>query len=293
MSRNYERLPIERFGRHLLLSGDLDPIYVALSRLDLGREQLCRWLVAYWCYYHAGVASFLSEFSGREFWSYMACAARNQEDQPTPFGARWPRGHERRHFRGANGVNSVEDLSRRYATAEDMVNYVTGLREPDSVALPFGAVTARAQAHVGFGPWIGFKIADMLDRVLGIPVDFSTDDVFMFKDPEQAALKLWNQRLGYPDTARPKDKAVAIKTVVDYLKQEFHSFRAPPALDRPVGLQEVETVLCKWKSHMNGHYPLWNDVHEIGEGLTPWFSCCETARKFSDAMPAYNAELVV
>ena len=30
MSRNYPRLDIETFGRHLITTGDLDPIYTAL-----------------------------------------------------------------------------------------------------------------------------------------------------------------------------------------------------------------------------------------------------------------------
>ena len=34
MSRNYPRLDIESFGRHLITSGDLDPIYTALVRAD-------------------------------------------------------------------------------------------------------------------------------------------------------------------------------------------------------------------------------------------------------------------
>ena len=68
MSRNYPRLDIETFGRHLITTGDLDPIYTALVRAEQGGDfsvpQLCRWLLGYWCYYHAGVASFLSEKEG-------------------------------------------------------------------------------------------------------------------------------------------------------------------------------------------------------------------------------------
>ena len=55
--------------------------------------------------------------------------------------------------------------------------------------------------------------------------------------------------------------------------------------ERPVGLQEVETILCKWKSHMNGHYPLNNDIMEIRHGLKDWLPVSALARAFYDAMP--------
>lgn len=52
-----------------------------------------------------------------------------------------------------------------------------------------------------------------------------------------------------------------------------------------MNIQEVETVLCKWKSHMNGHYPLWNDIREINGGLEPWAGRCSAARAFLNHMP--------
>ena len=54
----------------------------------------------------------------------------------------------------------------------------------------------------------------------------------------------------------------------------------PPLYDRPIGLQEVETVLCKWKSHLNGHYPLYNDTDEINHGMINWLPGNEVAEQF-------------
>ncbi|GAG17632.1 unnamed protein product, partial [marine sediment metagenome] len=50
-------------------------------------------------------------------------------------------------------------------------------------------------------------------------------------------------------------------------------------------LQEVETVLCKWKSHMNGCYPMGKDTREITEGLAPWAGYT-SVREFREYMPA-------
>lgn len=288
MSRNYPRLDIESFGRHLITSGDLDPIYTALVRAekagDYSIPQLCRWMVAYWCYYNAAVASFLSEKEGNDFWHWMMVAAENTKE--TPVGGRWPRGHERRHFRAAIAVNAVSSLQKRYAERpENFVLYV-GARATEEERLPFRTVSNRAQEHNGFGPWIGFKIADMMDRVMEVPVDFDNAAVFMFKDPEKAAMMLWQLREGhkYPENAKPK-REVILNGVAQYLIGHFRDLEAPPLTDRPINIQEVETVLCKWKSHMNGHYPLYNDIREINTGLEPWTASCPAARAFLHHMP--------
>lgn len=292
--RTYERLSIEAFGSHLLRSGDLDPIYIALVQARrsgaFSEAQLLRWLLAYVCFYHAGVASWMSEHEGAAFWAQMFKAAENEREAPP--GGRWPRGHERRHFRAKIATEAVDLLSVRYPDPEAFMTYIA--HEPGEIRggelcvdpLPFRTVSERTQEHRGFGPWIGFKVADLVDRVLGKRVAFDEAAVFMFKDPEKAAIMLWEQREGhkYPTGARPK-REVILRGVTDYLIHHFRDYAAPPFADRPVNIQEVETILCKWKSHMNGHYPLNNDIQEIRDGLAPWASGCAAARAFLGHMP--------
>jgi amino acid-DNA transferase-like protein len=289
--RDYARLDIETFGRVLITSGDLDPIYIALARPEAtgnDLDQLKRWLVAYWCFYHAGVACWLSEFEGKRFWDELMVAAQNVE--PAPTGERWPRGHERRHARGAQAERMVNYMRARYDKAEKMVDYIISDNgETWPKGLPFEMVSGRTQEHTLFGPWIGFKVADMVDRVLGVPVNFFHGAIFMFDDPTKAAIKLWAIKAGMAEGAWPKDKDKAIGQVVNYLIREFCDLKAPPFMDRPIGLQEVETVLCKWKSHLSGHYPLFNDIDEITDGVKPWTEHCKTAKSFLAAMPIHAA----
>lgn len=280
--RNYERLPIEQFGRHLITSGDLDPVYIALHKLDWEPAQVNRWLIAYWCFYHCGFASYASEYIGDEFWDTMQKAAINETEAPP--GGRWPRGTERRHARGAQGVKMVHDLRARYGENTDgMVSYLCfPSTEIGVLNLPFQLVANRAKEHTLFGPWIAFKIADMLDRVLDVKVDFDQAHIFMFKDPVKAAEMLFRQKSGIDSKSAKIHVDKIIPEIVSYLENEFSDLKAPPLGDRPIGLQEVETVLCKWKSHQNGHYPLNNDIDEINEGLEGWGG---TADEFSVAMP--------
>lgn len=276
--QTYPRLTIEDFGRHLLDTNELDPIYVALSGAPFKRCFLQRWLLAYWCFYDAGVACHIAEHEGEYFWEVMDVAARNEK--PCPTGGRWPRAAERRHFRGQQAITAVAKLRERYGDRpEGMVEYVAG------DGGPFAALAKRAKSHYKFGDWIAFKCGDMVERVLGVPVDFTEADVFMAESPREAALMVAREKFGLLAVTSEQDRRVAIRTVVEHLVSEFQDYKAPPRGDRPVALQEVETVLCKYKSHVNGHYPLFNDIDAIRAGIVPWVGISEAARRLAETMP--------
>jgi hypothetical protein len=281
--RNYERLTIEAFGNQLLESGDLDPVYIMLHKAEMEPERMYRWLIAYWCLYHVGAACYISEAEGREFWQLLRTAAENE--QASPLGDRWPRGSERRHWRGLAARKAVRDLMGKYLTVPgDMVRQIAELPDLDTT-IPYKTVASRVKQHASFGDWMSFKIADMIDRLGIADVSFDNAAVFMFDDPRKAALKMFRLRGGIPEEATIKDEAKAINMVVDYLIEHFENYMAPPLYDRPVGLQEVETILCKWKSHMNGHYPLNNDLIEIREGAEPWAKVSKTADELLSYLP--------
>ena len=110
----------------------------------------------------------------------------------------------------------------------------------------------------------------------------------MFKDPVRAAIMYWNQKNGRPLDGKIDKHALhhhIIPEVVAELTEHYQGCLAPPQEDRPVGLQEVETILCKWKSHMNGHYPVGLDNEEIREGVLPWVAHSNAARQFLECLP--------
>lgn len=288
-SRDYPRLGIIEFGTQLIQSGDVDPIYVMLWEAlqqypeEFNPQQLKRWLVAYWCFYNAGLASYLSELEGEEFWNRMMIAAENKV--PPPVGDRWKRGKERRHFRGKQATYCVEKLSAKYPEPEAMVDYLKG---DISSSESFLSVANRAHKHYLFGHWIGFKIADMLERVMCAQISFDQASIFMFDDPEKSAFMLFEKQ--FPELVNKpgvklKREAV-LNAVVGYLQEKLGHLPAPPRFERNINIQEIETVLCKWKSHMNGHYPINNDIDEIHEGLTPWAGIgCMTAQILLMTLP--------
>jgi hypothetical protein len=66
------------------------------------------------------------------------------------------------------------------------------------------------------------------------------------------------------------------------LIDRFYKYKAPPSGNRPVGVQEIETILCKHQSHSNGRYWVGKDIHEMRLGLK---GCARTAEKLLAASP--------
>lgn len=264
------------FGSRLVQTGDLDPIYTMLNASKLPDTTLKRWCLAYWMFYHAGVASLIANAKPEDFWR-MVWRAQNEK---------WPRGTERRHFKAENSRKAIEYLQEHFNTAEDAVNWVSSrghltlsqhMGQDVSVAR-FHEILRRAQTWVGFGPWIAFKIADMVDAVLHIPVGFDESIPHFFDDPLAGAYCVFHQGLGVSwkgpeltSVAKSEVKSMSgtervqiVKEAVNLLQRRgLGELRSPTNPDRPLAVQEYETIFCKYKSHLNGHYPLGKDTHEI------------------------------
>lgn len=270
MDRRERMNSIEEFGARLLETGDLDPLYIALAKAPSLRDPalLARWLFAYWCCYHAGASSFISECTGDGYWETLRIMAENS--QPTPTGERWPRGHERRHFRGAKAVSAVEAYRTRFVAPEAPVEWFSV-----GAPLPYKTLRDRVTTLPQFGPWIAFKVADMLERVAGVPVSFDEADVMMFDQPYKSALLVWDDWGANGNGSEIARSTVTtndekVRRVARKLGMFFAGKTAPPRHDRPVNIQEVETILCKWKSHNTGHYPVGIDSRELRHGLEAW-----------------------
>jgi len=256
----YDRLSLNDFASLLLSTGDLDPVYITI--FDAGRptEVLHRFVLGYSFFYHVGVASKLSEIEGPRFFSTVIELANDKKT---------PRASERRHFRGKACLKSLNYFSRTYENPDQAMGHLMAeCRGKDVID-----VLQFVKRWPLYGPWIGFKLADLMERVLGVPITFRRETLKLYKEPTKGAA-LWceAESLNYHE--------LGISGVVQLLEKQFGEYKAPPAYDRPVGVQECETVLCKWKSHLNGHYRMGKDSREILEHLHGWGSLAESLRKY-------------
>lgn len=283
-------LTLIEFGDALLRTRDLDPVYVAIHEARISGPQLPQLLTAYWCFYHLGAAAYIAEAkTPKEFWSRMMQAATNENPPKPKPGERWPRAAERRHFRGDQAISAVAELSHRYRSATDFVSYI--YRPADHTIPSFGSVSARAREHRGFGEWIAFKIADMGERVLGFEINFSNCELGIYKDPRQGAALAWVTSLAPEQpTANPQSPWTypitddELSLVLTYLIGHWRvkKTKAPPRGDRLVNVQEIETILCKYKSYYKGHYHVGKDIAEVGHGLEGWG---DLAQQLKEGLP--------
>lgn len=243
---------VYEFGQRLLDAGDLDPVYTVVWGASLPLPELERWLLAYWCFYDVGTATWICDVKTEaDYWRRMWDATCSPA---------YPRGRERRHFRAANADKSMTFLSE-----QQMDGVFEGLR-PHALAghtMRAGYVMETVQEWAGFGPWIAFKAADMLDRCGYCPVEFDVASAFFYDSPKKAAKLLWDME-GQPSAGFGD---AACEWAVNRICSELSSDRAPPMNDRPLNCQEAETILCKWGASLTGHYHIGEDVAAVKKGI--------------------------
>lgn len=259
-----ERLDVYEFGARLIETRDLDPVYVLLDAAELPTRKLERWLLAYWCFYHMGTASWIVD-NKTGYWPSMRLAAGSKD---------YPRCHERRHFRGENARKSVAYLEARGVDGLFGDIFLTCCKNGGSMSVE--NVMDTVQEWVGFGPWIAFKVADMLERLGLVPVVFDAGAMFLFDSPQKGAELMWDH---YGNGNRPKQVGEwAVESLLTRLGTPRIDDLAPPRYERRLNAQEAETVLCKWKSHLNGKYEIGEDIEACRKGLLQFKECPTAAR---------------
>ena len=244
------------FGRILVESGDLDPVYIAIAGADLPLRQRKRLVLAYSCLYNLPLAGAMSEQAGDSFWYMLLNAANN-------VGGGYPRGTERRHWRGEAAITSASDLMNRGKLPEAIVDdwfqgSLVGLRPT------FQEVQRRVRSYNGFGPWIAFKVADLGERILEVPVDFKDCVMGLYRDPAQGAALLL---FGTPDHTLLSNTLGAETVLQALLSAPALRNLVPRPGTRKLNVQEAETILCKYKSHCKDHYPIGKDSYEVRQAL--------------------------
>lgn len=240
-----------KFGAELITTRDLDPVYVAL--IELPEQQRARTLLAYTALYHLGAAAYLGEHVKARFWDGLEAAADNA-------GLKWPRGSERRHWRGEAARRSARWLRDNFESPEQCV-----YRWYNAGNGTFRAVAAEVKRAPGYGDWIAFKVADLLERVMQLKVNFADCALGVYREPRAGAALLKNG-----DAESKVADGELEEVIAALLRSPFGRMKAPPWDDRLVNIQEAETLCCKYKSHCNGRYPIKKDLREVTHALSGW-----------------------
>ena len=248
-----KRLGVVEFGRQLIETGDLDPVYIALWKSKMSGhlygESLKRWIVAWMCYYHCGLNSLIIDKPN--FFGEVLRVAR---------ASTYPRGSQRVHHRGPPAVNSALALKERFKTATDLFKWL--------VADGYVARTVfdRMASLVGFGPCMSWRVPDIAERLGMMPTRFVDRDVdIMYDNPMRGAIAVCEQ-YGLGDTDRAMQAHL-------FVMGKLATMAAPPRYDRAINIQETETIFCKWKSHIVGRYEIGRDTARARAQLLKYPRC--------------------
>ena len=270
--------PVE-LGKLLIKTGELDPVYIMLVEARkagvLTQIALEKWCVAYWVFYHPGAVSKIVE--AKDFW--QAC----KDHAAIQAGAR---GSHRRHFRAAKALKALEELSAKHETAKAAIRHLTSARATSN------DVISKALEWPQFGPWIAFKVADMLDRVLGIPLDFSDCRLDIYEVPLKGGVlaELLSRRAytyegaletyaGSTHSTRRFFMDAGMRRIIKGLAK----LKAPPYYDRAPNIQEAETIACAYQGYLSGSYQIGSDIRWIRQSLSGWGKLADKLEKFLPA----------
>ena len=214
----------KQFAKTLFEIEDADPGYMLLGRAKISLPQKRRFMAAWCAFYNPGIAAKASEYEGELFWRYL----RTQY-------ATAKRASERRHFRGKAGLDALKTWQERFTLPEAMVSYM--------VASDFFKVQYRAKSVPQIGVYFVWKFADVQERVFRIPCAFPPEAAKHSPSvPQQGAKRI------APDLTVGETYAM----IADYLNDL--GMRSPPWYDRPMNMQEAETVACVYKQYVNGKW---------------------------------------
>lgn len=218
------------FAHRLFELEDADPGYMALARVKWSTSKKLRFVAAWCTYYHPGIAAAACEYTGKKFWDYLFSVYKTA-----------PRASERRHFRGQAGLKALRIWERQ--TPESLID--------DMFGSTYFEVRKNLKHVPQYGDYFAWKIADVQDRVFKLKCDFTGAEMYSPKVPQEGAIMIARS---HPNIALRAELTVprVYDTIIRYLNRLGHD--APPWYDRPVNVQEAETVCCVFHQYAGGSY---------------------------------------
>jgi len=214
----------QRFAKTLFKMEDADPGYMMLGRAAMSTDQKMRFMTAWVTFYNPGIAAAASEHTGREFWAYLL------RQYPTA-----KRASERRHFRGDQGMTALRSWIAQFPKPEDMILHMQG----DD----YFEVKRNGKSVMRVGEYFVWKFADVQERCFRLPCVFPPEAAKHSPKVPQQGAKLINLHNEVGET---------YAVISNYLND--CDMLAPPWYDRPMNMQEAETVCCVYKQYRHGKW---------------------------------------
>lgn len=245
------------FGQHMLDSADIDPIYPVLRQLiaDLGLTPAqAEWLVILYLAYYE-ITSALTAFREHPDPHREAPGRYLLHDRAT---LKLPTGIERRGLRQAHLMGDhLEDWLQRF----DGQTFFSAPRElfvltDEGRHFNAGVLGAYLTGVRFNGRWASYKAIEVMQKVLGWPVAHADAGHDGSTGPRRGLT------LFFPEVKGNGPRAI------DRLDEQTDVLmRATRAHGVDVHVEEVETLLCDFKSLAHGRYYVGHDTDLMLEGI--------------------------
>ena len=249
----------QRFAEITIQTNDLDPLYQVFHclRQKESDEWMGRMLVYFLLFYHVGNAIDAADtWSDEDFWINLYDVANDPKT---------PRGTERRHFRGQKALFAVQNLSGKGLSPWSTLSYMykPSYRE-------FFHHVVNNYKGTQFGPYFIWKLYDIFNVCLGMPISMSTDEAwaYMPDEPKKVAALMGNKWTVPP--------ATAFARVNHFVGSQKHPF-----LNRMCGPAETETVLCMLKGYF------LTKTHVIGDDIVEKWHQLKDYPSVQDMLPPF------
>lgn len=238
----------QRFAEVTIKTNDLDPMYEVIYQLNKtkSRKWMGVFIMTFLLYYDAGQAAKMADeyVSKGNVWPYFAWLQELAADPRLP---KMKRGTERRHFRGGNERKALEKLA---SFGMEPWELLVDMYDPDlhypTYTMFYQRMTTKF-AGTQFGPYFIWKLYDIFNVCLGMPISLSMEEAvcYMPDEPRKAAEYFF-----------PTFES-GLSAVDEYIEQFDH----PVVPGRKCGLAEAETVLCMMKGFFK------TKKHVIGDDI--------------------------
>lgn len=233
-------MTFQNFSAALISSGDLDPDYLVLKEIakqhNFSKEETLNWIL-HKLFIYDTASEYKVIFQGADIERVRLGAERRKNKQ--------------------NTVKQLNAVLEGFHLPAPVWN-----GEAD---YPYSAFKADVTKFAGIGDWAAWKLADLLENVMGIKINFNNVDFrSAYQFPLKGLCRVNDEADDY--VSKLSDDLTYNVFMHCAIKQlGFVNDFVTPCGQRKINMQEIETCLCKYHSYLSGHYKIGQDSRHLVE----------------------------